>query len=83
MGKEEMNPKVDTYLIDGCGRCKLYKTPQCKVHNWTEELKLLRSIVIESGLNETYKWSQPCYTYNNNNVLIVTAFKDYACISFF
>lgn len=78
-----MNAEVDQYLIDGCGRCSLYRTPECKVHNWTEELKLLRSIVLESGLQEEFKWKQPCYTYNGGNILIVTAFKDYACIAFF
>lgn len=75
--------EVDYYLLEGCGRCDLYQTPDCKVHNWPEELKSLRSIVLECGLKEEFKWSQPCYTYNGKNVLIVTAFKDYACISFF
>lgn len=78
-----MNPKVDTYLMDGCGRCSLYQTPDCKVHQWAAILKQLRRIVLDCGLNEAFKWSQPCYTYKNSNVLIVTAFKDYACISFF
>jgi uncharacterized protein YdeI (YjbR/CyaY-like superfamily) len=78
-----MNPQVDTYLIEGCGRCDLYRTPQCKVHNWPQELAYLRRIVLECGLTEEYKWSQPCYTFQGNNVLIVTAFKDYATISFF
>ena len=77
------NPKVDTYLIDGCGRCEYYKTPQCKVHSWPEELKLLRQIVLDTGLTEDYKWSQPCYTYQNKNVLIVSALKDAATLSFF
>lgn len=78
-----MNPAVDQYLIDGCGRCSLYRTPECKVHQWADELKLLRSIVLESGLVEDFKWKQPCYTLNGSNVLLVTAFKDFACIAFF
>lgn len=78
-----MNPHVDQYLIHGCGRCAYYKTPKCKVHFWSEELIQLRRIVLECGLEEEYKWSQPCYTVNGKNVLVVTAFKDYACISFF
>ncbi len=78
-----MNPKVDTYLIDGCGRCPLYQTPQCKVHTWQAELKGLRKLVLECGLHEEYKWSQPCYTYQRSNVLLVSAFKEYAFISFF
>ena len=78
-----MNDRVDLYLEEGCGRCPLYRTPQCKVHSWTEELKHLRRIVLECGLEEGYKWSQPCYLHGNSNVLIVTAFKEYAAIAFF
>jgi uncharacterized protein YdeI (YjbR/CyaY-like superfamily) len=78
-----MNPKVDTYLIDGCGRCSNYQTPQCKVHTWSDELKLLRRIVLDCGLREELKWSQPCYTFRGNNILIVTAFKEYTSLTFF
>ncbi len=78
-----MNSKVDIYLDEGCGRCSLYRTPECKVHNWTEELKQLRRIVLECGLDEEFKWSQPCYTFKNSNILIVTAFKEYATLAFF
>ena len=78
-----MNPKVDQYLVDGCGRCEFYKTPRCKVNDWREELILLRSLAQESELVEDFKWKQPCYTLNNANVLIVTAFRDYACMAFF
>ena len=78
-----MNNKVDIYLTEGCGRCSLYRTPQCKVHTWPEELKHLRRIVLECGLNEAYKWSQPCYTYQGSNILIVTAFKEFAALAFF
>jgi uncharacterized protein YdeI (YjbR/CyaY-like superfamily) len=78
-----MNPKIDAYLEDGCGRCSFYKTPDCKVNNWRQELKLLRSIVLDCGLNEAFKWKQPCYTFKSNNVLLVTAFKEYAAVAFF
>ncbi len=78
-----MNPKVDSYLIDGCGRCEYYKTPQCKVLPWGDALRELRRIVLDSGLQEDYKWSQPCYTLRGKNVLIVTAFRDYAALAFF
>lgn len=78
-----MNPKVDTYLSEGCGRCPLGGTPDCKVHNWENELKQLRRIVLESGLTEELKWSIPCYTYKNNNIAVVSAFKEYCALSFF
>lgn len=77
------NPAVDTYLDDGCGRCAFFRTPQCKVHNWSEELKQLRRIAIDCGLQEEFKWSQPCYTVQKKNILMVTAFKAYASLVFF
>ncbi len=78
-----MHPQVDDYLLEGCGRCSHYQTPQCKVHTWAKELKLLRRIVLDCGLREDYKWSQPCYTFQGKNILLVTAFKDHACLAFF
>lgn len=78
-----MNLSVDDYLTDGCGRCKFYKTPQCKVHTWSGELTALRDILRDSGLDETRKWYQPCYTLNGANVIMMSAFKDYAYLSFF
>lgn len=74
---------VDAYLISGCGRCEYWDTPQCKVHSWTQELILLRKIVLDCGLNEEIKWSMPCYTYNGNIVCMIAAFKEYAALSFF
>lgn len=78
-----MNPEVDLYLEQGCGRCPLVGTPECKVHDWEEELKQLRLIILESGLTEEVKWSVPCYTYQGSNVLILSAFKNYCSVSFF
>lgn len=78
-----MNPQIDLYLRDGCGRCKFYKTPKCKVHTWHEELVKLREIVLSCGLTEELKWKQPCYTYNSANIVMVTAFKEHCVISFF
>ncbi|OEK01046.1 hypothetical protein BFP97_05780 [Roseivirga sp. 4D4] len=78
-----MNQTVDNYLIEGCGRCPLGATPDCKVHNWTSELKLLRSTVQACGLVEECKWGAPCYTFNGKNVLMISAFKNYCAISFF
>lgn len=83
MNTQAKNKQVDNYLIDGCGRCKLYATPQCKVNNWKTELNVLRDIILGCGLTEELKWSMPCYTFENKNVLILAAFKDYCSISFF
>lgn len=78
-----MTSTVDNYLVVGCGRCPLGNTPQCKVLKWTAELEALRSIACSNGLTETIKWGVPCYTFNDKNVLIISAFKDNCFISFF
>ncbi len=78
-----MTTTVDNYLIDGCMRCKYGATPQCKVHTWKEELVMLRHLVLECGLTEEVKWGVPCYTVDGKNIVVVSAFKDYACLSFF
>lgn len=76
------NPKVDIYFNAGCGRCPLGNTPQCKVHNWQEELETLRQIVLDCGLTEELKWGVPCYTFQENNVILLGAFKEDCVISF-
>ncbi|MFY7908813.1 MAG: DUF1801 domain-containing protein [Emticicia sp.] len=63
-----MNPKVDEFLE--------------KSTKWQEELKKLRAIVLECGLTEELKWGQPCYTFNNANVILLGGFKDYCFMSF-
>jgi uncharacterized protein YdeI (YjbR/CyaY-like superfamily) len=78
-----MNPAVDKYLIEGCMRCKYGGTPQCKVHDWIEQLEALRHIVLDCGLVEEIKWGVPCYTSGGKNIVVVSAFKEYASLSFF
>ena len=71
------------YLKHGCGRCPLGDTPECKVHTWQAELKLLREMMLQSGLVEEIKWSVPCYTHKGKNIAIIAAFKDHCSLSFF
>ena len=78
-----MTLNVDQYLEEGCGRCPLGSTPDCKVHTWTAELKLLRKIVLDCGLTEEVKWGVPCYTFQNKNIVLVSAFKEHCSLSFF
>ncbi|WP_418502538.1 YdeI/OmpD-associated family protein [Flagellimonas sp.] len=78
-----MNPEIDVYLLEGCGRCPLGGTPECKVHSWTAELKYLRRLVLECGLTEEQKWGVPTYTHNGTNLVMVAAFKDNCTLSFF
>jgi uncharacterized protein YdeI (YjbR/CyaY-like superfamily) len=76
------HPGVDAYLRDGCGRCALYRTLECKVHRWNQVLTQLRLTILECGLEEDLKWSVPCYTQDGKNIAISAAFKDYCVISF-
>lgn len=78
-----MNPQVDTILAEGCGRCKLVGTPQCKMMRWQQEMTMLREIALSSGLEEEVKWGQPTYTLNGKNVILIHTFKEYCGMLFF
>ena len=64
-----MNPKVDAFLLN--------------TKKWREELTVLRSIVMDSGLGEELKWGAPCYVHEKANVIIIHGFKDYFALMFF
>ena len=64
-----MIPEVDTFIE--------------KAKRWKDELIESRRIILECGLEEDLKWYQPCYTFDNNNVVILSCFKDYYALSFF
>ncbi len=74
--------EADIFFTDGCGRCPLGGTPGCKVHTRREELFLLRKIMLESGLTETRKWGVPCYVHGKKNVVLLSALKHCATLSF-
>ncbi len=78
----DFNPAVNSYFIDGCGRCSKFATPACSVRKWDEILDHLRMMLQGTALKEELKWSHPCYTYNGKNVLLIGAFKDYASLNF-
>ncbi|HEV2187813.1 MAG TPA: YdeI/OmpD-associated family protein [Stellaceae bacterium] len=64
-----MNPKVDAHLD--------------KAKKWQNEMRALRTIVLNSGLAEEFKWHQPCYTFEGGIVLLIGSFKEYCCLAFF
>lgn len=64
-----MNPKVDFFFE--------------KANSWQKEFQKLRNIVLDCGLEETLKWGQPCYTYQNSNVVLIHGFKEYCALLFF
>jgi uncharacterized protein YdeI (YjbR/CyaY-like superfamily) len=64
-----MNPKVDWYFN--------------KDGKWQEAIQQLRSIILDSGLNEELKWGCPCYTLNKSNIVLIHVFKEYCALLFF
>ena len=74
---------VDTYFIDGCGRCDHFATDSCKARMWSKPLSVLREILRSTGLEEEAKWGQPTYTLGGKNVAMLFSFKDCCGISFF
>lgn len=68
MAKASKNPKVDAYLE--------------RAKQWQEEMTKLRSIVLDCGVTEELKWGCPCYTFNDNNVVLIHAFKEYCALLF-
>jgi len=64
-----MNPKVDFYFN--------------KAKKWQEEMKKLRTIVLDCPLTEELKWGQPCYTSEDKNIVLIHGFKEYCALLFF
>ncbi|CAN5530467.1 YdeI family protein [soil metagenome] len=64
-----MNPTVDFYFN--------------KAKNWQEEIRQLRTIVLDCGLTEELKWGCPCYTFEKSNILLIHVFKEYCALLFF
>ena len=78
-----MNPQVDIILEEGCGRCKLVGTPQCRIIIRNLEMNALREIALESGLEEEVKWGFPAYTFKKKNIFMLGSFKEYSSVMFF
>lgn len=78
-----MTTNAEVFFAEGCGRCSLGGTPQCKVHTWIHELLALRQIALDCGLDEDCKWGMPCYTFQGKNIIMILAVKESCGISFF
>jgi uncharacterized protein YdeI (YjbR/CyaY-like superfamily) len=64
-----MNPKVDTYLH--------------KAKKWQEEMEQLRNMMLDCELEEEFKWYHPCYTFGEQNIVLIHSFKEYCALLFF
>lgn len=83
--KSSMKKKIQVvqeFYSFGCGRCELGGTPDCKVQTWSKELQALRKIALDAGLEETLKWSFPCFTSDGRNIVLLSALTDYCALSF-
>ncbi|MCY8205714.1 YdeI family protein [Bacillus sp. N12A5] len=68
MTNSKTNPKVDDFLS--------------KAKKWKKEFEKLRTITLDCGLTEEFKWMHPCYTYNNKNIVLIHGFKEYCALLF-
>ncbi len=68
MTNELNNPKIDAYLS--------------REKKWQEEMTKLRAIVLDCQLTEELKWGNPCYTFENNNIVLIHGFKEYCALLF-
>ncbi|MCW3111280.1 MAG: hypothetical protein JWQ09_5786, partial [Segetibacter sp.] len=64
-----MKPKVDSVIS--------------KAKKWQKEFETLRMIILDCGLTEELKWGQPCYTFQDGNVVLIHGFKEYCALLFF
>lgn len=64
-----MNPKVDFFFE--------------KDKKWHGEFEKLRAIILDCGLMEELKWGQPCYTFQERNIVLIHGFKEYCAVLFF
>ncbi|MFY0604387.1 MAG: YdeI/OmpD-associated family protein [Flavobacteriaceae bacterium] len=64
-----MNDKVTIYIE--------------KKESWSNELTILRSILLALPVDETIKWGAPTYTFKGKNIVGLAAFKNYCGLWFF
>lgn len=64
-----MNPDVD-WFFDKAGK-------------WRQEVFALRTLALESGLEEVLKWGCPCYVSGKKNIVLIHHFKEYCALLFF
>ena len=73
-----LNVKVRSYSFTGPKVDFFFN----KAKKWQEEYKKLRTIILDCGLTEEFKWMHPCYTFQENNVVLIHGFKEYCAILF-
>ena len=64
-----MSSKVDAYIE--------------RSDKWPDEMRALRSILLDCGLTEEIKWGKPCYGHDGNNIAIMQEMKGFLALMFF
>jgi uncharacterized protein YdeI (YjbR/CyaY-like superfamily) len=54
-----------------------------RAKTWRAEIQKLRSILLESGLDEALKWGKPCFQLAGKNIAIIQPFKEHCSLMFF
>jgi uncharacterized protein YdeI (YjbR/CyaY-like superfamily) len=63
------DPKVEAYVS--------------RAKTWRGEMRKLRSILHECGLDEELKWGKPCFLFEGKNLAIIQPFKAHLSLMFF
>ncbi|GGH24374.1 hypothetical protein GCM10007423_07760 [Dyadobacter endophyticus] len=63
-----MNTKVDAYVV--------------QARQWREVIEQLRTIALDCGLTEEFKWGKPCYSFEGTNIVVIQGFKAYCALLF-
>lgn len=64
-----MSSKVDAYID--------------RSDQWPDEMRALRSILLDCGLTEEIKWGKPCYAHDGKNIAIMQEMKSFLALMFF
>ena len=64
-----MNPQIDAYIA--------------RAEKWPNEIIDVRTILLDAGLSEEFKWGKPCYSHDGKNILILQEMKDFLGLMFF
>jgi len=63
-----MSAKVDDYISNA--------------KKWQSEIIQLRTLLLECGLTEEFKWRSPCYSFHGKNVVLIGSFAAFCALSF-
>ena len=69
MAKLNVSPEVDRYLLEA--------------KQWPDELRAVRSLLLNCGLDESLKWNKPCYSDAGKNIAILQEMKSFLALMFF